>query len=205
MAPAEPPPDDVAFRDDVPPPAPDVPVERDAVPPPPRRTSRLPSIRLPHVTLPPVVARFGAPVLLALVLVAGVVGIVKREAVVRIAPQTAKVFAAIRMPVNLRGLVFRDVRSETVWEGTTRYLVVEGEVANVTDRTVPVASILLTVRGAEGDSLYTWTVEPMRPRLDAGQAMAFRARLASPPADGQKVVVMFAKDGGTTQANASPR
>ncbi len=211
--------DDVAFRDEnaAGPAAPieaaavedspaAFPSEPEAAAPRRRRLPRLPRIAWrPPPALARIGSRFGAPALLTLILVAGVIAIVKREAVVRAAPQTAKVFAAIRMPVNLRGLVFRDVKSETVWEGTTRYLVVEGEIVNVAQEAVPVAPVSITVRSADGGGLYTWSVEPMRPRLEAGQKMAFRARLASPPPDGQNVVVVFAKDGGATQANASPR
>ncbi len=131
-------------------------------------------------------------VLLAAVLV---VGVTERRKVVRILPQTARLYAAIGLPVNLRGVAFADVRSGLVTvDKDQTALVVEGEIRNVTRAPVQVAGLSLDLRGKEGQTLYSWTAEPPKPVLEPGEAVPFRSRLVSPPADGHDIVVRFAGD-----------
>lgn len=136
--------------------------------------------------IPPSLASAG----LAVALLGGL--IVERVDVVRQFPETAGLYAAFGYPVNLRGLSFRNVVTEVVQEGEARVLVVEGDIANVEDRTISVPLIAISVRGENGAQLYTWTSEPQRPKLGAGELIRFRARLVSPPAEGKQVLVRFA-------------
>ena len=115
-----------------------------------------------------------------------------RAQVVRMFPATAALYAGIGLPVNLRGLEFRTVRSELVGSGGDAVLVVEGEIANISGRDAPVPPIEIGVRGAEGQMLYTWTNDPPRETLATSDTAQFRARLAAPPAEGRQVLVRFA-------------
>lgn len=73
------------------------------------------------------------------VLVAVLGGIVfGRSKIVQIAPQTASLFSAIGLPVNLRGLVFENVRTTGEMHEGVPVLIVEGTIANVADKTVEV-------------------------------------------------------------------
>jgi predicted Zn finger-like uncharacterized protein len=137
-------------------------------------------------------------VLLAAVLV---VGVAQRRKVVQLLPQTARLFAAIGLPVNLRGVAFADVRSGLVIDKDQTALVVEGEIRNVTRAPVQVASLSLDLRGKEGQTLYSWTAEPPKPVLEPGEAVPFRSRLVSPPADGHDIVVRFAADAAVAQSH----
>ena len=114
-----------------------------------------------------------------------------RDSVVRALPGTARLYAAVGVPVNLRGLEFRGVRPELVTEGDNRTLVIEGEVANVTRKGQDVPPIAVAVRNKTGQPLYSWTVDPPRERLEAGETLAFRSRLATPPVDGHDILVRF--------------
>jgi predicted Zn finger-like uncharacterized protein len=115
-----------------------------------------------------------------------------RAHVVRALPATAALYASIGLPVNLRGLEFRAVRSELVVAGTDTVLVVEGEIANISGRDAPVPPIEIGVRGAEGQMLYTWTNDPPRRILGTSDAAHFRARLAAPPVEARQILVRFA-------------
>ncbi len=170
-----------------------------------RLGSALGRIKRPLPALPPKLAALAAPAALSLCVVLAVTAIVKRETVVRVAPQTARLFAAMQMPVNLRGLVFENIRSETIREAEGRLLVVTGDIRNVAGRPVAVPNLMLRVRSADGESLYSWTAEPARAELGPDETVSFRARLASPPVDGQNVMVAFVKDGDATVAGASQR
>lgn len=128
-----------------------------------------------------------------------------RAQVVRIFPATAALYASVGLGVNLRGLEFRAVRSELVGAGADTFLVVEGEIANISGRDTPVPPIEIGVRGAEGQMLYTWTNDPPLETLAVSDTAPFRARLAAPPADARQVLVRFAtRQDGATVASHMP-
>lgn len=145
-----------------------------------------------------------APLLACLLLAvaAGLVG--WRETVVRNLPATARLYAAVRLPVNPSGLELRGVRSELVVDGTDRLLVVEGDIRNVAKREIALPALELAVRGPDGRALYTWTSEAARKTLAPAEAERFRARLAAPPADGREVLVRFAQGGAGAVAPKGP-
>jgi predicted Zn finger-like uncharacterized protein len=115
----------------------------------------------------------------------------QRDAVVRLAPSSAALFQAVGMPVNLRGLVFAEVRSSLQSEGTGRFLLVEGTVASLRQTVIQVPLIEIRVRDGDGKILYAWTTDPPRSSLNPGEALHFRARLATPPQAGRDVEVRF--------------
>jgi predicted Zn finger-like uncharacterized protein len=148
--------------------------------------------------------RFAAgPLLVLVILVIAGSALWGRTHVVRTFPATAAVYASIGLPVNLRGLEFRAVRSELVADGTDTFLLVEGEIANISGRDASVPPIEIGVRGAEGQMLYTWTNDPPRQTLATSGAAPFRARLAAPPAEGRQVLVRFApgRDGAAVASH----
>ncbi|PPD42337.1 MAG: hypothetical protein CTY15_12205 [Methylocystis sp.] len=119
--------------------------------------------------------------------------IAMRERIVRILPPVATAYRAVGLPVNLAGLELRDVHSRIVMDGMRRVLVTEGEIVNIRREQNRVPSITLAVRGANGLDRYSWTAPTPKSKLEAGEKIAFRARLASPPEDGAEVLVRFAK------------
>jgi predicted Zn finger-like uncharacterized protein len=120
---------------------------------------------------------------------AGIIG--WRADIVRLLPQTASLFAAIGLPVNLRGLGFANVTTAKETQEEVTVMVVEGTIANTTAAPVEVPRLRLAVRNEAGGEIYTWTALPDRAVLGAGETLPFRSRLASPPADGRDVVVRF--------------
>jgi predicted Zn finger-like uncharacterized protein len=114
-----------------------------------------------------------------------------RADVVRAAPQTASLYAAIGLPVNLRGLTFADVKTATETHDGVPVLVVEGTIGNVSPRIVEVPRLRFSVRNRNGQEVYAWTAVPGRSALGPGESLAFRSRLASPPPDAREVLVRF--------------
>jgi hypothetical protein len=114
-----------------------------------------------------------------------------RTDIVRWAPQTAPLYAAVGLPVNVRGLVFTDVTVETESHEGVAVLVVQGAIASTAARTVEVPRLRFAVRNASGDEIYKWTALPNRPRLAAGERLAFQSQLASPPPETHDVLVRF--------------
>ncbi len=124
----------------------------------------------------------------ALVLAAG---FVEREAVVRLLPQTAKLYAAAGFPVNLRGIEIRNVKSRLVVDNDEPVLVVDGDLVNVADRKVDVPRLHFSLIGADGRQVYVWSAQADRANLQPGETVNFRRRLAAPPAEAKNVSVRF--------------
>ena len=114
-----------------------------------------------------------------------------REKIVDVAPPAARVFAAIGLPVNLAGLELREVHSHIEMDGARKVLAVEGEIANMRRESRSVPPVALIVRGEDGQAKYAWTTRAAKSRLEPGETIAFRARLASPPESGADVLVRF--------------
>jgi len=114
-----------------------------------------------------------------------------RATVVRFVPQTASLFSAVGLPVNLRGLSFDDVKTTVETHDGVTVLVVEGMIANQTRQPLEVPRLRFAVRNAGGYEVYAWTALPTEPMLAPGDRAPFRSRLASPPADAQDIIVRF--------------
>lgn len=114
-----------------------------------------------------------------------------REQVVRTMPDTAAIYERLGLPVNLRGVEFRDVKGANEIVDGVVVLVVEGSLVNITGRAIDLPRLRLAVRDASGREIYTWTATAPKARLEAGEAAPFRSRLASPPPDGASVEVRF--------------
>ena len=115
----------------------------------------------------------------------------RRDIVVRAAPQTAGLFAAIGLPVNLRGLEFRGVSSRLLDDESGRVLAVEGDVANLRHAGRKLPDVLVTLRGPDGRTVYAWTSPAPQKNIGPGESVHFRARLAAPPSDGVDVKLRF--------------
>jgi predicted Zn finger-like uncharacterized protein len=114
-----------------------------------------------------------------------------RTTVVRAAPELAGLYAAMGLPVNLRGLEFTEIKTTHEIQDGIPVLVIEGEVMNVTRQPVEVPRLRLAVLGPDARELYAWTALLPRSVLPEGEKLSFRSRLASPPADGKQVLVRF--------------
>src|SRR5436305_1658557 len=69
-----------------------------------------------------------------------------RTAVVRSFPQTASLYAAIGLPVNLRGLFFENVKSIAEFHDGVAVLLIDGTIVNLTTRTLEVPRLRLALR-----------------------------------------------------------
>ena len=134
-----------------------------------------------------------------LVLVAFNVALVgARNEVVRYLPQTASLFAAIGLPVNLRHLKFENVRISKEAEDGVTMLIVEGAIVSDAGKPMEVPRLRFAARNATGQEVYTWTALPSRSILGPGERLEFRSQIPAPPADASDVMVRFftAQDAG---------
>src|SRR5579883_2959280 len=137
--------------------------------------------------------RAAAPVLAAALALAGAMAAVAaRDKLVRLAPITARAYAAIGLPVNLRGIAFDDLRTSIVEAERGQVLTIEGAVVNLTARKLEIPEMRIAVRDADSREIYVWTTRPPKPELEPRGEASFRLRLASPPAGAHEVMVSFA-------------
>jgi predicted Zn finger-like uncharacterized protein len=114
-----------------------------------------------------------------------------RAEVVRWVPQTGSLYAAIGLPVNLRGLVFANVTTQKEIQDGVPVLSVEGTIVSAASRATQVPRLRFGLRNQAGQEIYSWTALPDRKALGAGETMTFRSRLATPPPEGRDIVVRF--------------
>lgn len=136
----------------------------------------------PSVSLTTACAAMGA---LALALM------IWRVDVVRLLPQTAAFYNMVGLEVNLRGLMFKDVKitSETV-EGKP-VLVIEGVITGEGRKPVDLPRLRFSVRDAQGAEIYAWNAVLEQSVLKPGERAWFKSRLASPPPEGRNIDVRF--------------
>jgi hypothetical protein len=117
--------------------------------------------------------------------------VIWRIDVVRLMPQTAAFYKMVGLDVNLRGLLFKDVKvtSETV-EGKP-VLVIEGVIVGETRKPVELPRLRFSVRDAQGAEIYVWNAVLEQPVLKPGERAWFKSRLASPPPEGRNIDVRF--------------
>ena len=114
-----------------------------------------------------------------------------RVDVVRLLPQTADFYRMVGLEVNLRGLMFKDVKitSETV-DGKP-VLVIEGVITGETRKPVQLPRLRFSVRDALSAEIYAWNAVLEQPVLKPGERAWFKSRLASPPPEGRNIDVRF--------------
>jgi len=117
--------------------------------------------------------------------------IIWRVEVVRLLPQTAMFYKMVGLEVNLRGLMFKDVKitSETV-EGKA-VLVIEGVIVGEGRKPVELPRLRFSVRDAHGAEIYAWNAVLEQAVLKPGERAWFKSRLASPPPEGRNIDVRF--------------
>jgi predicted Zn finger-like uncharacterized protein len=140
------------------------------------------SFGVPAVSLATVCAAMGALVVALLIW---------RNDVVRLLPQTAAFYKMVGLDVNLRGLLFKDVRvsSENV-EGK-QVLVIEGVIVGQAKKPVELPRLRFSVRDAQGAEIYAWNAVLEQAVLNPGEKAWFKSRLASPPPEGRNIDVRF--------------
>src|ERR1700758_18376 len=146
---------------------------------------RMPGLSLPKLpvaTLPTACAAMGALVL-ALV--------IWRADVVRLLPQTATFYRMVGLEVNLRGLMFKDVKITNETVDGKPVLVIDGVIVGETRKPVELPRLRFSVRDAQGAEIYAWNAVLEQPVLRPGEKAVFKSRLASPPPEARNIDVRF--------------
>ena len=117
--------------------------------------------------------------------------VVWRADVVRLLPQTASFYKMVGLDVNLRGLLFKDVKVTTETVEGKQVLVIEGVIVGETRKAVDLPRLRFSVRDAQGAEIYAWNTVLEQTVLKPGDRAWFKSRLASPPAEGRSIDIRF--------------
>ncbi|HEX5210876.1 MAG TPA: hypothetical protein VFW22_03990 [Pseudolabrys sp.] len=134
-------------------------------------------------------SRWTAVILLLVAFNVAMIG--ARNEVVRYLPQTASLFAAVGLPVNLRSLKFENVKLSTEDIGGVTMLTVQGSIVSEAGKAVGVPRLRFAVRNTTGQEVYTWTMAPPSSVLEAGARAEFRSQIPVPNVDATDVLVRF--------------
>ena len=134
-------------------------------------------------------------------LVAGsMTALAARERIVAMVPFAAPAYAAIGLPVNVRGLAIEDVSARSGEAGDKKYLMIEGWIVNLRAAETTSPDLRIALRGSNGEELYVWTARAPRRRLERAERVRFAARLEAPPEAATDAIVRFVDAG----AKAAP-
>jgi len=114
-----------------------------------------------------------------------------RADVVHVLPQTASFYKMVGLDVNLRGVLFKDVKVTTETVDGKPVLVIEGVIVGETKKPVELPRLRFSVRDAQGAEIYAWNTVLDQPVLNPGERAWFKSRLASPPPEGRHIDVRF--------------
>jgi predicted Zn finger-like uncharacterized protein len=163
----------------------------------PRRGSRLRNLlkppalfRMPGLSLPKLPAAglsTACAAMGALVLAL----VIWRADVVRLLPPTAAFYRMVGLEVNLRGLMFKDVKITNETVDGKPVLVIEGVIVGESRKPVELPRLRFSVRDAQGTEIYAWNAVLEQPVLQPGERAWFKSRLASPPPEGRNIDVRF--------------
>jgi predicted Zn finger-like uncharacterized protein len=114
-----------------------------------------------------------------------------RADVVRHLPQTASFYKMVGLDVNLRGLLFKDIKVTTETVEGKPVLVIEGAIVGETRKAVDLPRLRFSVRDAQGAEIYAWNTVLEQTVLKPGDHAWFKSRLASPPVEGRSIDIRF--------------
>jgi predicted Zn finger-like uncharacterized protein len=117
--------------------------------------------------------------------------VIWRIDVVRLLPQTAAFYSMVGLEVNLRGLMFKDVKISTETVEGKSVLVIEGAISGGSRMPVELPRLRFSVRDAQGAEIYAWNAVLEQHVLQPGERALFKSRLASPPAEGRNIDIRF--------------
>jgi predicted Zn finger-like uncharacterized protein len=136
---------------------------------------------------------FGWAALAGIVIVVAWSALSFRQDIANLWPQSSSFYRAVGMPVNTRGIEFRNKNARFETENGQDALVITGKLVNITSRELAVPAILVSLTDDGNRELYHWSFSSGATILRPGQSAPFQTRLPSPPPAMRHVELHFAE------------
>jgi len=177
----------------------DPPPAVEPAPPPPPAAEYKPVPNLPAIRKPDRESRAPTVWLLLVILVAAIIGAgyYGRHQVMDLWPASAKIYERIAVAIGVPftaadlALTIADVRTRRTVSGNQPVLVVEGDLANPTDRAVDLPRLRIILRDSARRKVSETVYRAAKRRLLPGEELPFRAYIANPPPGAADAVVRF--------------
>jgi predicted Zn finger-like uncharacterized protein len=153
------------------------------------------SPKLRRAKMPPLSQVTGWAALILMVLAIGWSAVQFRQTIANLWPQSTSLYAALGMPVNVRGMALVNVSYQQDFEDGQPVLSVTGKVVNISDRELAVPELHVVLTDDSKRELYQWTFDVGVPTLKAGAESPFITRLSSPPPQARNLNIRFAEIG----------
>lgn len=127
-----------------------------------------------------------------------------RQTIAELWPNAASFYAAIGMPVNVRGLAFENVSHTVDEEDGQRLLAITGKIVNIGQRELPIPQVKISLADSERHELYTWDFDVGVATLKPGETTDFVQRLTNPPATAVFIDVRFQLDAPNATLRSEP-
>lgn len=127
-----------------------------------------------------------------------------RQTIAELWPNAASFYAAIGMPVNVRGLAFEGVSHTVDEEDGQRLLAITGKIVNIGQRELPIPQVKISLADSERHELYTWDFDVGVATLKPGETTDFVQRLTNPPATAVFIDVRFQLDAPNAALRSGP-
>jgi predicted Zn finger-like uncharacterized protein len=137
----------------------------------------------------------GWAVLIALIAAIGWASVQYRQTIASLWPQSASLYAAVGLPVNVRGIQLTNISYQQEYQDGQPVLSVTGKVVNISNRELPVPEIRVVLLDDAKHELYHWNFDAGIPTLKPGGESSFVTRLSSPPPEARNLNVRFAESG----------
>jgi predicted Zn finger-like uncharacterized protein len=118
-----------------------------------------------------------------------------RQTIASLWPQSASLYAAVGLPVNVRGIQLTNISYQQEYQDGQPVLSVTGKVVNISNRELPVPEIRVVLLDDAKHELYHWNFDAGIPTLKPGGESTFVTRLSSPPPEARNLNVRFAESG----------
>jgi hypothetical protein len=124
-----------------------------------------------------------------------VTAVLAPERMVRLLPGTAAIYAAMGVPVNVRGLEFSNLGYRWAGDNAGRpALEIAGEVTNITTEPLIVPTVVFALLDEDGLEIFHWATVIRRSALPPGKTTRFQARIPAPPEAVRGLQVHFATE-----------
>lgn len=150
----------------------------------------------------------GKGLLIAFILIAltflGAVGFAffAKETVFKLYPPAKQIYIdnGLYEPEPGEGLSPQDIKPSRDLRSGVEFLIVEGNVVNITDHAVAVPPLRVSLTNPDGKVLASEMVELGKAELGAGESMPFKAEFEAPPSTARSMTVDFVKASELEQA-----
>jgi predicted Zn finger-like uncharacterized protein len=161
----------------------------------PPKTVEAPAPAVPRPSHVQIAQIAGWAVLIMMVVGIGWSAVQYRQFIANVWPESASVYAALGMPVNVRGMALTNISYKQDIEDGLPVLSVTGKVVNISNHELPVPMLRAVLTDDSKREVYRWTFSAGLPTLQAGAEGEFSTRLSSPPPEARNLNITFAEAG----------